>query len=170
MPVVVDVLRSHALGILGGELWLVRDGFTDWVGAIPQQHGPPGVYVWETKREPGEPWPNFIERGAFDVAQARRYLEARAREARFTLVRRDDYLSPNDARNLGFACVDTPYVAFVDNNAVVGDGWLDDLLECARTTSAAFVSPVYCEGSLEAVKSIGAHAIARGHHCSALGS
>jgi hypothetical protein len=80
----------------------------------------------------------------------RRYLENRAAETGFTLVRRDEYLSPNEARNLGFARVDTPYVAFVDNNAVVGDGWLDHLLECARTTGAAFVSPIYCEGSLDA--------------------
>jgi GT2 family glycosyltransferase len=82
--------------------------------------------------------------------RARRYLDARAAEAGFTQVRLDHYVSPNEARNLGFARVDTPYVAFVDNNAVVSDGWLDSLLECARTTSAAFVSPVYCEGSLDA--------------------
>jgi GT2 family glycosyltransferase len=83
-------------------------------------------------------------------ARVRRYLEGSAREAGFTLIRRDAYLSPNEARNIGFARVDTPYVAFVDNNAVVGDGWLDILLECARTTNAAFVSPVYCVGSLDA--------------------
>jgi hypothetical protein len=43
IPVVVDVLRSHEIGVLGGELWWVRDGFTDWVGAIPQRQGPPVV-------------------------------------------------------------------------------------------------------------------------------
>ncbi len=52
------------MAILGGELWWVRDGSKDWVGAIPQRHGPPSVYVWESKCEPGEPWSNFVECGA----------------------------------------------------------------------------------------------------------
>jgi len=64
IPVVVEVLHSQGIGILGGELWWVRDGLTDWVGLIPQRHGAPGVYVWETKHEPNEPWARFIERGA----------------------------------------------------------------------------------------------------------
>jgi hypothetical protein len=46
IPAVVEILHSNGLGILGGELWWVRDGFTDWDGCIPQQHGPPGVYHW----------------------------------------------------------------------------------------------------------------------------
>ncbi len=64
IPVVVDVLRSQKMAILGGELWWVRDGSKDWVGTIPQRHGPPGVYVWDSKREPGEPWSHFVERSA----------------------------------------------------------------------------------------------------------
>jgi hypothetical protein len=70
VPMVVDILRSHGIGILGGELWWVRDEFTDWVGVIPQQQGPPGVYCWETKPEPGEPWSHFVERGASDTLAA----------------------------------------------------------------------------------------------------
>jgi hypothetical protein len=70
IPLVVDVLRSHGMGILGGELWWVRDGARDWVGLIPQRHGPPGVYHWETKRKFGEPWPHFVERGASDALAA----------------------------------------------------------------------------------------------------
>jgi hypothetical protein len=70
IPGVVDILRSQGIGILGGELWWVRDGLTDWVGLIPRRHGSPGVYVWETKREAGELWTNFIERGASDALVA----------------------------------------------------------------------------------------------------
>lgn len=64
IPLVVDTLRQHGLGILGGELWWVRDGIPDWVGVIPQQRGVPAVYSWETKRLPGESWPKFMERAA----------------------------------------------------------------------------------------------------------
>jgi hypothetical protein len=67
IPLVVDVLRFHWIGILGGDLFWVREGYTEWRGAIPQRHGPPGVYVWETKREPGEPWLDFVDRGASDA-------------------------------------------------------------------------------------------------------
>ncbi len=70
IPVVVGVLRADRVGILGGELWWVRDGFADWVGVIPQRHGPPGAYPWETTREPGEPWLHFVERGASDALAA----------------------------------------------------------------------------------------------------
>ncbi len=70
IPTVVSVLRSHGIGILGGELWWVRDGSIDWEGAIPHQHGAPGVYHWETQRKRGESWPHFIERGASETLAA----------------------------------------------------------------------------------------------------
>src|SRR5258708_750873 len=70
IPLVVDILRRHKLGILGGELWWVRDGIPDWDGLIPQRHGPPAVYSWETERRSGEPWPHFVERGAADSLAA----------------------------------------------------------------------------------------------------
>lgn len=45
IPLVVDILRSHGIGILGGEMWWVRDGIAAWVGVIPQRHGPPAVSI-----------------------------------------------------------------------------------------------------------------------------
>jgi|SRR5882672_506522 len=69
IPVVVDALRSNGIAILGGELWWVREGRTDW-DLIPQRQGPPGVYVWETKRERDEAWSHFLERGASDALAA----------------------------------------------------------------------------------------------------
>ena len=69
IPKVLDVLRSHAMGILGGELWWVPDGATDW-SLIPQKHGPPAVYPWVTNRKPGELWPDFVERGIDEALAA----------------------------------------------------------------------------------------------------
>lgn len=77
----------------------------------------------------------------------RRYLDRRASEANFTLVRTPHYLAPNDARNIGLEYVESPFVVFVDNNAIVADGWLEPLLTCAEERDAAFVSPVYLVGS-----------------------
>jgi hypothetical protein len=70
IPLVVDILRSNRIGILGGELWWVREGSRDWVGLIPQRHGPPGIYHWETARDPAEPWLHFVDRGASDALAA----------------------------------------------------------------------------------------------------
>jgi hypothetical protein len=69
IPMVVDFLRSRGLAILGGELWWVRDGAADW-SLVPQRHGPPAVYSWETNRRFGESWPDFVERGANDALAA----------------------------------------------------------------------------------------------------
>ena len=70
VSVVVETLRSRQLGILGGELWWIREGVEGWVGLIPQRHGPPAVYHWETNPRPGGTWMEFVERGASDALAA----------------------------------------------------------------------------------------------------
>jgi hypothetical protein len=69
IPLVVEVLRRRELGILGGELWWVRDGFSSY-DLVPQRNGGRAVYPWETKRQSGEPWPHFVERCAIDTLAA----------------------------------------------------------------------------------------------------
>ncbi|MBE9190503.1 glycosyltransferase [Gloeocapsopsis crepidinum LEGE 06123] len=78
-------------------------------------------------------------------SQIKNYLEAKAREKNFQLIRTEHYLSPNHARNIGLAQVDTKYVVFIDNDVVVTPGWLQKLIECAETTNATIVSPLICQ-------------------------
>lgn len=73
------------------------------------------------------------------------YLQRRAEQVDFTLVRTEHYLSPNRARNLGLGHVDTDFVVFVDNDVIVSPGWLETLLACAEDTGAAVVSPLICQ-------------------------
>lgn len=73
------------------------------------------------------------------------YLEQQSQQRGFKLVRSDYYLFPNQARNIGLRLVDTPYVAFVDNDVVVSPGWLAALLDCAEETDAAVVGPLMCQ-------------------------
>jgi GT2 family glycosyltransferase len=75
----------------------------------------------------------------------KRYLEQAAREKGFTLVRSDEYLIPNQARNLVLDHVQTDYVVFVDNDVLVAPGWLDALVCCADETGAWVVGPLYFE-------------------------
>ena len=82
-------------------------------------------------------------------ARTRRYLEKEARTRGFTLLRTDRYLTPNEARNLGLKHVRTRYVVFIDNDAVPAPGWLGKLVECAETTGAWIVGPLYFIGEPE---------------------
>jgi GT2 family glycosyltransferase len=77
------------------------------------------------------------------------YVEAQAKEKGFTLVRKETYLAPNQARNLVLNQVKTPYVVFIDNDVLVTSGWLERLIECAQETGALLVSPLYLEGKPE---------------------
>ncbi len=81
-----------------------------------------------------------------------RYLEKAAVERGFHLMRTNQFLTPNQARNLGRGEVDTDYVVFVDNDVIVTPNWLRALVECADETGAWVVGPLYCIGKPE-------------HHC-----
>jgi glycosyltransferase involved in cell wall biosynthesis len=76
----------------------------------------------------------------------RRQLERAARERGFRLVRRDHFLTPNEARNLAIPQVTTRYIAFVDNDVIYSPGWLDALVACAEETGADIVGPLTCIG------------------------
>jgi hypothetical protein len=76
------------------------------------------------------------------IAASLRQLAARRG---FTLIRSEDYLSPNQSRNLALQRVRTRYVVFVDNDVTVGQDWLNPLVRCAEETGAWVVAPLYLE-------------------------
>jgi GT2 family glycosyltransferase len=73
------------------------------------------------------------------------YLRQRAAERNFQLIRRERYVSPNQARNVGLAAVTSEFVLFIDNDCEVAPGCLSALLRCADETGAWAVAPVYFE-------------------------
>ncbi len=75
------------------------------------------------------------------------YLQQAASEKGFKLIRTDCYLSPNQARNIGLAKVNSKYVVFVDNDVEMTPGWLKKIVECAEETDATVVSPLICQGT-----------------------
>lgn len=76
----------------------------------------------------------------------RDYLRQAAIEKGFTLIRTEQFLAPNQARNLGLNHVGTDYVLFIDNDVHVSDSWLENLWQCVQATDAAVVCPLTCIG------------------------
>src|ERR1700675_3044162 len=62
--------------------------------------------------------------GPESISASLRELAARHR---FTLIRSEHYLSPNESRNLALTHVQTRYVVFVDNDVKVSEAGLDPL-------------------------------------------
>ena len=78
-------------------------------------------------------------------ANINRYLQQQARQKNFRHLRKNYYLSPNHARNLGLEFVNTKYVVFVDNDVIVSPSWLSYLVNCAEETDATVVGPLMCQ-------------------------
>ncbi|WP_144869030.1 glycosyltransferase [Hyella patelloides] len=72
------------------------------------------------------------------------YLKQKSQENNFRLIRTEHYLSPNKARNLALAAVNTEYTVFIDNDVCVESGWLEKLMNCAQETDATVVCPLVC--------------------------
>ena len=78
-------------------------------------------------------------------SEVRDYLREASVHHGFTLVRTEEYLTPNQARNLAISHVRTEHVVFVDNDVLVSDGWLKPLVDRAEQTGAWVVAPLYFE-------------------------
>ena len=81
-----------------------------------------------------------------------RRIAAKAESKGFKLIHTDQFLSPNQARNLGAREISTEYIVFVDNDALVTRGWLEALVQCAEETGAWIVGPLYLFGEIERQK------------------
>ncbi|MEE2739176.1 MAG: glycosyltransferase [Planctomycetota bacterium] len=73
------------------------------------------------------------------------YLHNQAKSVGMKLLRQEQYLAPNQARNVGLREVQTKYTVFVDNDVVVTPGWLEKLVRCAEETNAGTVGPLICQ-------------------------
>ena len=76
----------------------------------------------------------------------KKYLEEQSQTKGFKLIRTENYLSPNQARNIGLKEVKTKYLVFIDNDVNVAPGWLEKIIECAEETEATVVCPLVCIG------------------------
>ena len=74
-----------------------------------------------------------------------RDIADRARTFGFPLLRFDEYLAPNDAKNRAIEFLDARFTAFLDNDVFVESGWLEAMIDCALETQAAVVAPIYME-------------------------
>ena len=89
----------------------------------------------------------YIDAGS--PAPLRTFLKEESQRRGFRVISVDRYLSPNQARNLGWREVKTKYTVFIDNDALVKPGWLEALVRCANDTDAWIVGPLYLIGELE---------------------
>ncbi len=79
----------------------------------------------------------------------RKYLQEESERRKFKLLSRDGYISPNRARNWAWQEVQTKYTVFLDNDALVTPGWLEELVRCADETGAWVVGPLYLIGEIQ---------------------
>jgi GT2 family glycosyltransferase len=68
-----------------------------------------------------------------------------AMSGRLRVVRRDRHLAGNEARNVGLDGVRTEWIAFVENDTVLSEGWLEALLAVGEDRAAASVYPAYLQ-------------------------
>ncbi|MEX1008552.1 MAG: glycosyltransferase [Acidimicrobiia bacterium] len=72
-------------------------------------------------------------------------LDRYAASGRIRVVRRSRHLAANEARNLGADGAHTEWIAFVENDVVLDDGWLDTLLAVGEARGAVSVYPAYLQ-------------------------
>jgi GT2 family glycosyltransferase len=74
------------------------------------------------------------------------WLAEQASQRGFRHVEAGRRLTPAEAKNFGATFARADYLAFIENDVVPREGWLEALVACAEETGAAVVAPVTCEG------------------------
>ena len=64
----------------------------------------------------------------------------------FTWIARDHFVTPHEARNIGFETVTSEFVVFADNDMIYEPDWLARLEENARRNASDMVAPAICIG------------------------
>lgn len=90
-----------------------------------------------------EPFEMIVVDPASPPMVARTLKDWEASHANCRIIRAERFLYPYEARNLALDHIGTEWVAFVDNDVMVGPGWLTRLLEAARETGARAIHPLY---------------------------
>jgi GT2 family glycosyltransferase len=76
-------------------------------------------------------------------AMVRQYLAEQAvNRKNFFHITIDEYVSRQTARLLVLDMITTPYAAFIDNNIMFTEGWLEQLIETSKKDDASVVSPL----------------------------
>ncbi|HVA61396.1 MAG TPA: glycosyltransferase [Mycobacteriales bacterium] len=73
----------------------------------------------------------------------RNFLAERSAVYGFRHLRREHFLTQNEARNLALGMVRSSHVCFLDNDVIAFPGWLERLVACAEETGADVVGPLY---------------------------
>lgn len=85
----------------------------------------------------------FVASGVPDETMKELKKIASGRKVEFLEI--DVFLTPTQARNIAMKSVATRYVAFVDNDVIVQENWLEALVECAVEENATLVVPLVFE-------------------------
>lgn len=64
-----------------------------------------------------------------------------------TIIHSDTYLQPNQSRNLVLANTKDEYVAFIENDCFVSDGWLSKLIAACEEYPAMVAMPLLFDGA-----------------------
>jgi GT2 family glycosyltransferase len=76
-----------------------------------------------------------------------RQIEAQiSRRENVRVLRADEHLLPNEARNLVAREVSTEYLCLIENDNLVAEGWLETLCAACDETSADVAAPLLMEG------------------------
>jgi glycosyltransferase involved in cell wall biosynthesis len=78
-------------------------------------------------------------------AETASYLQEQCQLHGFDYLRFDHFLTHNQAINLIFPKIQTPYVVFCDNDLLFSQNWAEILVQCAQETGSTLVMPLYLE-------------------------
>lgn len=76
-------------------------------------------------------------------------LEQKSKQLGFEFIHKPYPLNPNEARNIGLAYVETPYLVFTDNDIIFTANWLHKLLTTAKDFDAWLAGPTILDGEPE---------------------